>query len=185
MSAGSQPVFYYDLGSPASYLVAEQVNTALGIVPEWVPVLAPALEPLEAVDRERVERAAEALELMPVRWPRNWPPDTGEAMLVATYAKRIGRGVAFSLAAFRQAFAGGRDLGDQDTLLIAAAACEMHPTAVLKGIALSSVTDGLEQARQRARDAGVSTVPAIQIDGLLFEGDGMLEACTRALGERA
>jgi 2-hydroxychromene-2-carboxylate isomerase len=180
--SGSQPVFYYDLGSPASYLVAEQVNTALPIVPEWEPVLAPALE---AVDRERIERAAEALALMPVRWPRNWPPDTGEAMLVATYAKRIGRGVAFSLAAFRQAFAGGRDLGDQDTLLIAAAACEMHPTAVLKGIAISSVTNGLEQARQRAHEAGVSTVPAIQIDGLLFEGDGMLEDCTRALEERA
>ena len=27
-------------------------------------------------------------------------------MLAATYAKQIGRGVAFSLAAFRQAFAG-------------------------------------------------------------------------------
>ena len=131
--SGSQPVFYYDLGSPASYLVAEQVNTALPIVPEWEPVLAPSLE---TVDRELIEREAEALALMPIRWPRNWPPDTGEAMLVATYAKRIGRGVAFSLAAFRQAFAAGRDLGDRDTLLIAAAACEMHPTAVLKGIGL-------------------------------------------------
>ncbi len=54
-------------------------------------------------------------------------------MLAATYAKRIGRAVAFSLAAFRQAFAGGRDLADQDTILIAGAACEMHPTALLKG----------------------------------------------------
>ena len=180
--SGSQPVFYYDLGSPASYLVAEQVNTALPIVPEWEPVLAPALE---AVDRERVERAAEALALMPMRWPRNWPPDTGEAMLVATYAKRIGRGVAFSLAAFRQTFAAGRDLGDRDTLLIAAAACEMHPTAVLKGIGLSSVIDGLEQARERASGAGVSTVPAIEINGRVFEGDDVLEACTRALEGRA
>ena len=48
-------------------------------------------------------------------------------MLVATYAKQIGRAVAFSLAAFRQAFAGGRDLGERDNVLIAAAACEMHP----------------------------------------------------------
>jgi 2-hydroxychromene-2-carboxylate isomerase len=176
--SGSQPVFYYDLGSPASYLVAEQVNTALPIVPEWEPVLAPSLQ---AVDRKQVERAAEALALMPVRWPHNWPPDTGEAMLVATYAKRIGRGVAFSLAAFRQAYAAGRDLGDRDTLLIAAAACEMHPTAVLKGITLGSVIDGLEQARERARDAGVGTVPAIEIDGRVFEGDNVLESCTRAL----
>ena len=67
-------------------------------------------------------------------------------MLAATYAKQIGRAVAFSLAAFRQAFAGGRDLGDQDTVLIAAAACEMHPAAVLKGIRLRSVSAALDQA---------------------------------------
>ncbi len=42
--------------------------------------------------------------------------------------------MAFSLAAFRQAFAGGRDLEQEGTVLIAAAACEMHPAAVLKGI---------------------------------------------------
>ena len=53
-------------------------------------------------------------------------------MRAATYAKQIGRTVAFSLAAFRQAYAGGRSLGDPDNVLIAAAACEMHPRAVLK-----------------------------------------------------
>jgi 2-hydroxychromene-2-carboxylate isomerase len=180
--SGSPPVFYYDLGSPTSYLVAEQINTALPVVPEWEPILAPTLE---TVDRERIEHAAAALELMPMRWPRNWPPDTGEAMLVATYAKRIGRSVAFSLAAFRQAFAAGRDLGDRDTLLIAAAACEMHPAAVLKGIALSSVVGGLEQARERATEAGVSRLPAIELDGLLFEGEQALDACLRALADGA
>ena len=72
-------------------------------------------------------------------------------MLAATYAKHIGRAVAFSLAAFRQAFAGGRDLGDEGTVLIAAAACEMHPTAVLKGIGLRSVTTALPTRGARAR----------------------------------
>ena len=72
-------------------------------------------------------------------------------MLAATYAKHVGRAVAFSLAAFRQAFAGGRDLGDHDTVLIAAAACEMHPTAVLKGVGLRSVAAGLASAAKRAR----------------------------------
>ncbi len=84
-------------------------------------------------------------------------------MLAATYAKRVGRAVAFSLAAFRQAFAGGRDLGDRDTVLIAAAACEMHPTAVLKGISLRSVREALKRAGARARAAGVESLPAIQI----------------------
>ena len=48
-------------------------------------------------------------------------------MRAATYAKQIGRAVAFALAAFRQAYAGGRDLVEPDNVLIAAAACEMHP----------------------------------------------------------
>jgi predicted DsbA family dithiol-disulfide isomerase len=89
-------------------------------------------------------------------------------MLAATYAKRAGRAVAFSLAAFRQAFAGGRDLGDIDTVLIAAAACEIHPTAMLKGISLRSVGQALEHAGARARAAGVTSLPAIEIGGRVY-----------------
>ena len=75
-------------------------------------------------------------------------------MLAATYAKRIGRAVAFSLAAFRQAFAGGRDLGDEDTVLIAGAACEMHPTALLKGIELARHEDRAHRGERRAARRG-------------------------------
>ncbi len=110
-----------------------------------------------------------------------WPPDTFTAMLVATYAKQVGRAVAFSLAAFRQAFAGGRDLGDTDTALIAAAACEMHPTAVLKALELRSVATALERAVARARAAGVGELPAIELGTRCFEGP---EALTQAIGAR-
>ena len=43
--------------------------------------------------------------LPPIRWPEPFPGNTLVAMRAATYAKEIGRAVAFSLAAFRQAFA--------------------------------------------------------------------------------
>jgi predicted DsbA family dithiol-disulfide isomerase len=112
-----------------------------------------------------VERQAAEAGLQELRWPAAWPPDTLGAMLAATYAKQIGRTVAFSFAAFRQAFAGGRDLSDTDTVLIAAAACEMHPSAVLKAIELRSTAAALERAGERARAAGVERVPAIQVDG--------------------
>ena len=75
-------------------------------------------------------------------------------MLVATYAKRSSKTVSYSLAAFRQAFAGGRDLGDEGTVLIAAAACEMHPRAVLKAIQLRSTRAALQRACARAATAG-------------------------------
>jgi 2-hydroxychromene-2-carboxylate isomerase len=174
----AQPTFYYELASPACYLAAERIMAELPLAPEWEPVLwNPVLDP----DRAMIERAAGALELQPVRWPDAWPPQARTATLAATYAKRIGRAVAFSLAAFRQAFAGGRDLGDADTVLIAAAACEMHPTAVLKGIAMRSVADALEQASARAHAAGVLTLPAIAVGERVFEGERAIEEAAETL----
>ena len=105
--------------------------------------------------REDIERRAARYGLQPLRWPDPFPSDAEWAMLAATYAKQIGRAVAFSLAAFRQAYAGGRDLGDPDTVLLAAAACEMHPAAVEKGARLA-----LDPAPPRRGDGGGRARPA-------------------------
>ncbi len=177
-----EAVFYYDLGSPECYLAAERVSATLPVVAEWEPVLGSELGVTDlAPDRELIERLAAERGLQPLRWPARWPPDTRLAMLAATYAKRIGRTIAFSLAAFRQAFAGGRDLSEQDTLLIAAAACEMHPAAVIKGIETRSISETLEQAVARARRAGVATLPAIQLGERVFTGDSGLDRAAAIL----
>lgn len=173
-----QPVFYYDLADPDCYLVAERVSVTLPVVPEWEPV---AGFPLPVRERERVERLASERGLMPLRWPARWPPDSALALRAARFAKGAGRVVAFSLACFRQTFAGGRELDDLDTILIAAAACEMHPKALLRGIELRSVIDGLEHAAKRARDAGVRSLPAIQAAGRVFEGEEGVEQAADAL----
>ncbi len=191
----AQPRFYYDLASPDAYLAAERVMHVLGgrdLIPEWIPVRLAGLAAggvgafrcaeEESIYRADIEERARRYELQPVRWPDPFPADTDWALLAATYAKQIGRGVAFSLAAFRQAFAGGRDLGDRDSVLIAAAACEMHPTALLKGTELGSIATRLEQATAEAAAAGVLDVPAIAIDGRVFHGDRELE---RAAAVRA
>ena len=182
-----QPVFYYDLGSPQCYIVGEAIMSTLPVVPEWEPVLGSHLprseRQLPDPDRSEVERLADALGLQPLRWPptSTWPPDTTRAMLAATYAKNIGRGVAFSLAAFRQTFAGGRDIGDETTVLIAGAACEMHPTALTRGIELKSTSLALQTANLRARAAGVTTLPAIQIRSDIYDGADALLQATAAL----
>ena len=153
-------VFYYDLGSPECYLMAERIAAGeLAPTTEWEPVHLGALGP--EPDRAAIERLAANQGLQQFRWPERWPMDTRRAMLAATYAKRIGRVVAFSLAAFRQAFAGGRDLRDPDTLLIVGAACEIHPAALLKALETRSVADALEQATARALAAGVEALPAV------------------------
>ena len=82
----------------------------------WQPVSLQDLNPeahaaLADVDRDAIAARAP----MPPRWPEPYPADSRTAMLAAAFAKKSGRAVAFSLAAFRQAFAGGRDLGDPTT----------------------------------------------------------------------
>ncbi len=171
MSA-STAAFYFDLASPRAYLAAERV---LGVLPgaaEWRPVLArelPAAERLEDLRRgpeaealrEELAVRARELGLQPLRWPDPFPFDSSLAMRVATYAKSIGRTVPFAQAAFRQAFAGGRSLADPDFVLIAAAACEMHPKAVLRGAELRSVGEALTAATAAAARLGVTDVPAV------------------------
>jgi 2-hydroxychromene-2-carboxylate isomerase len=188
----AQPRFYYDFASPDAYLAAERVMHVLPEIPEWIPVRLGGLAAggvgafrcaeEELIYREDVEARARRYELQAIRWPDPFPADTSWAMLAATYAKQIGRGVAFSLAAFRQAFAGGRDLSERDSVLIAAAACEMHPTALIKGAELGSIATRLETATAEAVAAGVLDVPAILIDGRVFHGDRELE---RAAAVRA
>lgn len=203
------PIFYYDLGSPECYLAAERVSFVLGMAPEWEPVrgrwdagpesdaAAPRHEPLAqrpalledgalpdlgpAPDRGEVERLARERGVQTIRWPRHWPPDSGAAMRAATYAKSIGRGAAFSLAAFRQAFAAGRDLGNVETVLIAAAACEMHPAAVRGAIERRSVARALEEATARAVASGVRRLPAVRVGELILCTDQRLDEARAAL----
>jgi 2-hydroxychromene-2-carboxylate isomerase len=176
-----QPVFYFDLGSPEAYLTAERVMAALPVVPEWMPILAP--DGAE-VDRDAIARRAAERGLQPLRWPADFPVDTRLAMLACTYAKQIGRTVPFSLAAFRQAYAGGRSLAEQATILIAGAACEMHPAATLKALATRGVARKLERATEAALAVGVRTVPALRVGEEVFHGDDGVEAAGAAIARR-
>jgi len=178
--------FYFDLASPLAYLAAERVLHVLPGAAEWQPVLASELPLAEThdayrcpqereVERAEIERRAGAYELQPLRWPDPFPFDSALAMRVATYAKSIGRAVPFAQAAYRQAFAGGHSLADPDIVLIAAAACEMHPAAVLLGAEMRSVAERLAATTAAAAALGVADVPALSVEGRVFSGDDCLE----------
>jgi 2-hydroxychromene-2-carboxylate isomerase len=192
-AAGRQPTFYYDLGSPYAYLAAERIHSVLPVAPVWQPILLGGLwrrsggrswatTGARAEGMAEVERRAEHYGLMPLRWPHPWPGNYLGAMRAATFAQGIGRAVAFSLAAFRQAFAGGRDLGELDNVVIAAAACELHPRAVLAGIESQSVKDRLRAATDEAYERGVRGVPSVLVGERIFWGDDRLEEAAAALG---
>jgi 2-hydroxychromene-2-carboxylate isomerase len=127
-----------------------------------------------------VERRARDYGFMSVRWPDPWPGNTLQAMRVATFAQQAGRVVAYSLAAFRQAFAGGKDLSQIEYVLMAAAACELHPNAVLKALETQSIKDRLRDATAEAYQRGVRGVPTVAIGDKLFYGDDRLEDAAAA-----
>jgi 2-hydroxychromene-2-carboxylate isomerase len=191
-----RPVFYYDLGSPYAYLAAERVNSlfaeATGEPPVWQPILLGGL--FKRFDRgswaetearpegiAEVEHRASAYGLAPIRWPEPWPGNTLAAMRAAIYAKSIGKGVSFALAAFRQAFAGGLDLTNPDNVCIAAAACEIHPRALIAAIGRDSIKQQLIEATTEAGDRGVTGVPAIAVGDEVFWGDDRLEEAVQAV----
>ena len=195
MADAPQPLFFYDFYSPYSYLAAERVNAVMPVVPEWRPISFghilkqsgrrpwsfDAGEDHEANWREIEARAAER-ELPGLKRPAGWPIESYSVIgaRAATFAKGSGRAVAYSLALFRQIFSGGRAL-DEDTVLIAGAACELHPNALLKGLESRTVKDALVSATTEAYELGVRGVPTVAVEGTLFWGDDRLEEAAAAV----
>ena len=114
-----------------------------------------------SADRLSRSSAPRGTGLQPVRWPSGSRFDSTVALRRRDLRRRSAAAVAFSLAAFRQAYAGGRDLSVADNVLIAAAACEMHPRAVLKAVELRSAREARRAATAAAVARGVLSVPAI------------------------
>lgn len=187
--------FYFDLGSPFAYLTAERISglfTEAGLEqPEWQPILLGGLfqrfgrdswakGPGRDEGMAEIERRAAEYGLPPLVWPEPWPGNTLFAMRAATFAKQTGRTVSFALAAFRQAFAAGRDLTDPDNVLIAAAACELHPNALLKAVGTGHVKNALREATDAAGELGVTGVPSLVVEGEVFWGDDRVEEAISA-----
>lgn len=187
--------FYFDLGSPYAYLSAERISGLFAEAaleqPEWQPILLGGL--FRQFDRSswgqgpnreegiaECERRASAYGLPPFAWPDPWPGNMLTAMRAATFAKQTGRTVSFSLAAFRQQFAAGRDLSDPDNVAIAGAACELHPRALLKAVQTDVVKGALREATEGAAGRGVEGVPAVVVGEQVFWGDDRLEDAAAA-----
>lgn len=180
--------FYFDLASPEAYLSGERILSLMPAPVEWVGVCASELpDPPDA--EAQLGEAARAIPdrgMQELRPPSPFPFDSRPAMLAATYARQIGRSVPFALAAWRQAYAAGRTL-DEDGIVIAGSACEMHPAALLKATGTASVAAALDEATAQALGRGVLSVPAVWIagedGGTVFHGDARLEEAAQALGE--
>jgi 2-hydroxychromene-2-carboxylate isomerase len=197
MAGPSTPraTFYFDLGSPYAWLAAERISGVFTDAeleqPEWQPILLGGL--FQRFERDswangpgrkegmaEVERRAAEYGLPRIAWPEPWPGNMLFAMRAATFAKQTGRTVSFALAAFRQAFAAGRDLSEADNVLLAAAACELHPNALLKAAQTETVKGALREATDRAAELGVIGVPSLRVGEEVFWGDDRVEEAVEA-----
>lgn len=192
-------IFYYDFNSPYSYLAAERISGLFAEAeveqPEWQPISFGhvlketgrrpwSYEEDKRADLAEIDRRMRERGLPEIRYPEGWPIDNYSLnpLRAAIYAKESGRVVSFTLACFRQVFAAGRDMSDLDNVLLAAAACELHPNAVVKGIETKSVKDRLRAATEEARERGVEGIPTVAVGAQLFWGDDRLEEAVEAAG---
>ena len=179
-SSTADAAFYLDLSSPEAWLSAERILGLVRVPCEWVPVRMPFAGGFRCAEEEDIfragiERRGAEHGLQPVRWPDPFPFDSELAQLAATYAKAGGKTVAFCLAALRQAYAGGRSLADQENVMIAAAACEIHPRALLKALETRSIAQRLDEATATARERGAVATPAFWTGADMLHGDDALE----------
>ena len=124
-------------------------------------------EEIEAYREDVERRARRAGACRPMRWPEPFPPDSERAMLAATYAKQIGRGgrLLASPRSGRRSRPAATS-ASATTVLIAAAACEMHPAAVIKGAELRGTRARARGCRRRRpRRPACATVPALVTAG--------------------
>jgi 2-hydroxychromene-2-carboxylate isomerase len=187
----SQPVLYYDLGSPYAYLAVERAERVLGTQPRLEPILLGAIFVLRGSGSwsQTPERAARVADLEaraaryglpPFVWPAGWPVNGLRAMRAATWATELGAGPAFARAVFRTEFTSGADISDVDVLARCAAATALDPDLMRAAIESPAVKDALRIATDAAWDAGVRGVPTLIVAGRRFYGDDQLEAAAAA-----
>lgn len=182
---------YFDLASPYAYLAFARAADVLGAPPALQPVLAGAIfdhrghgswahTDAREANQAEIEARARRYGLPPIAWPPGWPPNALRAMRAVIWAQRTRAdgGEAFARAAYRAAFAQGRDLADLDVLVASARAAGLPAERLADGIADPAVKAALRDETDAAIARGVRGVPTLACDDgrLLFGDDRLSEA---------
>jgi 2-hydroxychromene-2-carboxylate isomerase len=191
----TRATFYFDLGSPYAYLVAERLVEVLPQSVAWQPVSLGGL--FKANGRSswglgdpagrqggmtEVKRRAALYGLPPVLWPDPWPSNYLFAMRAATFAFQQGSGREFTVRAFRHAFQQGHDLGVPERVLDVAAEAGLDPQVLEAATGDPDVKQALRAATDAAHELGVFGVPTVAVGDELFWGEDRLQDAVAALG---
>lgn len=188
--------FFFDYASPYSYLACQQVEAVAqrtGAELRWRPFLLGAVfkatgnvPPVSTANKAAwllrdVQDWASYLGLPPFRMPENFPINSLKANRLGLVAAEHGRIAPFSHAAFRAAFAEGRDLADPQVLAELARAAEVDPAQALAKAETQEIKDALRRNTDEALARGAFGAPTFFVGDELFFGNDRLMFVERAL----
>lgn len=187
--------FFYDIGSPYSYLCATQIDGVArkhGREVSWRPMLLGAV--FKATGNEMPARVPAKAKWMladlqmwaesygvPFAFPASFPPNTVKAMRACVFAAERGKVRELSLALFEGYWAHGIDPSSEDGLRKAAAIAGLDANEVLAGIDTQAVKDALRKSTDEAIARGVFGAPAMLVGEHLFWGNDRLGLLDRLL----
>jgi 2-hydroxychromene-2-carboxylate isomerase len=188
--------FFFDYASPYSYLACQQVEAVAqrtGAELRWRPFLLGAVfkatgnvPPISTANKASwllrdVQDWTSYLGLPPFRIPENFPINSLKANRLGLVAAEQGRIVPFSHAAFRAAFAEGRDLSDPEVLAGLARVAELDPEQALAKAETQEIKDALRRNTDEALSRGAFGAPTFFVGDELFFGNDRLMFVERAL----
>lgn len=187
--------FYYDIGSPYSYLCATQIDGVAakhGREVRWRPMLLGAVFKATGNDMPaRVPAKAkwmlQDLDLwaksygVPYQFPPLFPANTVRAMRACVYAGERGKVREMSLALFEAYWARGLDPSSPEGIQKAAGSVGLSADEILQAIETQAVKDKLRKTTDEAISRGAFGAPAIVVGGHLFWGNDRLPLLDRVL----
>ncbi|MFO0591543.1 MAG: 2-hydroxychromene-2-carboxylate isomerase [Polyangiaceae bacterium] len=191
--------FFYDIGSPYSYLCATQIDGVgdkHGRDVKWRPMLLGAV--FKATGNDMPARVPAKAKWMlqdlhlwaksygvPFTWPALFPANTVRAMRACTFAAERGKVREMSLALFEGYWARGLDPSSEEAITKASAIAGLAAADVLAGIEAPAVKDALRKTTDEAIARGVFGAPAMFVGDTLFWGNDRLALIDRYLaGDR-
>jgi 2-hydroxychromene-2-carboxylate isomerase len=188
--------FFFDYASVYSYLACNQVEAVAqrtGAELRWRPFLLGAIfkvtgnvPPISTPAKaawmlKDVQGWTQYLGLPPFRLPENFPINSLKANRLALVAAEQGRIVPFSHAAFRAAFADGKDLADPQVLAELARGAELSPEQALAKAETQEIKDALRRNTDEALERGAFGAPTFFVGEEMFFGNDRFMFVERAL----
>jgi 2-hydroxychromene-2-carboxylate isomerase len=180
--------FYFDIGSPYSYLCATQIDGVAakhGAKVNWLPFLLgavfkssgnemPARIPTKAQWMFRDLAHWAEVYKVPFHFPAVFPVNTLRAMRACCFAETKGRVRELAMSLYGEYWTRGIDPSSEEGLLHASAAAGLRGSEVLAAIETQPIKDRLRAHTQKAIDAGAFGAPTMIFEGQLLWGNDRL-----------